>query len=175
MRLRWTLVYLCTLRLLLLFFFPVFTSIIWITACRPTNPVNGALALGTRLSMEDFMILREFCIILFNQEILPCIERRLAVLNKQVSDSRKGFKNVVKSFWRKPRDEAESSRGGLKYRYDKIESQILLLADTSFMIRDYETALTMYKYVRDDYKSDKVRGYTVFAKRINPLQDSEYM
>jgi hypothetical protein len=59
----------------------------------------------------------------------------------------------LKSFWRKPRD--ENARGGLKYRYDKIETQIMMLGDISFIIKDYETALSMYRLVRDDYKADK--------------------
>eukprot|EP01038_Epipyxis_sp_PR26KG_P005036 gene5036-7027_t len=121
----------------------------------PANPMNGEVAIGTRLSMEDFIKLQEFCLLLFNQEILPALERRLVYLNKQVNDARKGFKNVVKSFWRKPKDESEIVRGGIKYKYDKIESQILLLGDTSFIIKDYETAATMYRSVRDDFKSDK--------------------
>lgn len=81
----------------------------------------------------------------------------------QVNETRKGVKNVLKSFWRKPRDEAispssspKSSQGlSIRYRYDRIETQILLLADISFIIKDYETALSMYKLVRDDYKADK--------------------
>ena len=69
----------------------------------------------------------------------------------------------MKSFWRKPREEGNSPTNPklssnsttLRYRYDRIESQILFLADLSFMIHDYETAGSMYRLVRDDYKSDK--------------------
>eukprot|EP01034_Spumella_vulgaris_P025924 gene25924-32432_t len=121
----------------------------------PKNPVNGSPVLGCRLNMDDFMNLRQFCIDLFNHEIVPCIERRLAHLNRQVTDARKGVKNVLKSFWRKPREDADSKQGSVKYRYDKVETQILLLADLSFMIKDFETAASMYRLVRDDYKSDK--------------------
>lgn len=64
------------------------------------------------------------------------MERRLVFLHKTVSDSRKGVKNVLKSFWRKPRDEGLNFvKGGVRYRYDRIETQILLLADMSFMIK----------------------------------------
>lgn len=121
----------------------------------PRNPLSGAAVLGARLSMEDFMTMREFCISLFNQDIVPWLERKIAFLNKQVSDSRKGVKNVLKSFWRKPKDESEVTKGSVRYKFDKIESQTLFLADLSFMIRDYETALSMYKLVRDDFKADK--------------------
>jgi hypothetical protein len=121
----------------------------------PINPTNGLPVLGYRLSMEDFMTLRNFCVDLFNQFIVPNIERRLMFLNKQVNDNKKGMKNVLKSFWRKSREETESGKGQVKYRFDKIESQILLLADTSFMIKDFETAYAMYKLVKDDFRSDK--------------------
>jgi hypothetical protein len=121
----------------------------------PRDPFHHRVVLGNRLSVEDFMKLREFCIWLFNEQIVPAIEKRLTVLSKLVNDSRKGVKNVLKSFWRKPRDETETPKGSIKYRYDKIETQTLLLADTAFMVRDYETAASMYKLVRDDYKADK--------------------
>eukprot|EP00981_Chlorochromonas_danica_P002980 scaffold601_cov170-Ochromonas_danica.AAC.41 len=103
----------------------------------PRDPNTGKVVFGCRLS------------------VVPALERRLMVLGRQVNDARRGVKNVFKSFWRKPRDESDFARGGLKYRYDKIETQTLLLADTAFMVRDYETAASMYKQVRDEYKADK--------------------
>ena len=121
----------------------------------PKNPVTGMSVYGSRLSMEDFMAIREFCVLLYNQEIVPCLERKFIFLHKQVNDMRKGMKNVLKSFWRKPKDESDGIKGSVKYKYDKIESQILHLADLSFIVKDYETAHSMYKLVRDDFKSDK--------------------
>jgi hypothetical protein len=85
--------------------------------------------------MEDFMSLRDFCIALFQQDIVPILERRIMNLTKLVTDARKGMKNVLKSFWRKPREEVPQQRGGIKYRHDRIESQILLLADTCFIVK----------------------------------------
>ncbi|RYH31676.1 hypothetical protein EON65_02190 [archaeon] len=121
----------------------------------PRDSRTGKPVLGCRLSGDDFMRLREFCVWLFNEQIVPAIEKRLTVLNKLVKDARGGMKNVISRFWRKPRDESDSPKGGVKYRHDKIETQTLMLADTSFMVRDYETASSMYKLARDDYKSDK--------------------
>lgn len=100
----------------------------------PTNPVDGLRVLGSRLSMEDFMALREFCVAFFHKEVVPALERRIAFLTKQVNEARKGVKNVLKSFWRKPR-EASAVKGALRYTHDRIETQILLLADTSFVIK----------------------------------------
>ena len=69
--------------------------------------------------------------------MIPCLERRIANLTRIVSDARKGMKNVFKSLWRKPREEAHSYAGGaaLRYKIDRIEAQILLLADTLFIVK----------------------------------------
>jgi len=111
--------------------------------------------IGCRLSAEDFISMRNFIVDIYTQWIVPSMERRILIMNKVVNDARKGMRNVLKSFWRKPREESEQVKGGIKYRFDKIESQILFLADTSFSVRDYETAMSMYKLVRDDFKADK--------------------
>ena len=122
----------------------------------PLNPMDGKPVYGAYLSMEDFMAIRNFCILLYQNEIVPSIERKIVALTKIVSDARKGVKNVLKSLWRKPREEASIIvKGVVRYRYDKIESQILQLADASFVIRDYDSALSLYKLVREDFKADK--------------------
>jgi hypothetical protein len=69
----------------------------------PVNPLTGKPALGCRLVMEDFVSLKDFCVRLYHQEILPCLERRILVLTRGVNEARKGVKNVLKNFWRKPR------------------------------------------------------------------------
>jgi hypothetical protein len=43
----------------------------------------------------------------------------------------------------------------VKYRYDTIECQVRLLADTLFLMKDYEAAYSMYRLVKDDFKQDK--------------------
>jgi len=92
-----------------------------------------------------------------------------------VSDSKKGMKNVFKSFWRKPREEsipiyATSSPSPnsvmsltVRYKYDRPEAQTLLLADLSFMLKDYETAISMYRLVKEDFKSDKCNMHYAHA------------
>lgn len=118
---------------------------------------SGAKVYGACLSMEDFITIRDFCLSLYHLEIVPLLERRINNLSKIVADARRGVKNVIKSLWGggKKKEDAPLSATGLRYRVDRIEAQILLLADTCFIARDYETALTMYKMVREDFKSDK--------------------
>jgi hypothetical protein len=89
------------------------------------------------------------------KDVVPAMERRIMTLNTTVSNSRKGMKNVIKSWWRKPRDVEDRSSDSVDYRHDQIESQILLLADSAFVMKDYDTALSMYRMVRDDFKADK--------------------
>ena len=47
----------------------------------------------------------------------------------------------------------------VRYRYDAIESQTRLLADTLFLLKDYEAALSTYRLIRDDYKQDKAHTH----------------
>ena len=139
---------------------------------------GGQSVRGACLSSEDLLNLRDFVLELMEKIVIPALERRVFNLQANVTQSRKGVKNFVKSFWRKPRDseqpqpqqQQQQLDGSIRlrsnsptavslppalYRYDRIESQIRLLADTLFMMQDWEAALSNYKLVRDDYKSDK--------------------
>ena len=66
------------------------------------------------------------------------LERRIAALNKVVTDTRKGVRNVIKKmvFWKaKEEPPAGVKSSGIRYAYDRIEAQMLLLADTCFIIK----------------------------------------
>jgi hypothetical protein len=71
------------------------------------------------------------------------------------------------------REEELTSRvgqgGGVRYRYDRIEALILLLADTCFIIKDYETASSMYKLVKEDFRSDKSSLHLAHATVMGAL------
>jgi hypothetical protein len=136
-------------------YFPQHAPSIDLSRVLPISEVTHLPILGCRLSGDDFMKLQDFCAWLFSDHVAPQLERRITYLTHQVNESRKGMKNVLKSFWRKPKDESDFSRGGIKYRYDKIETQTMLLADLSFLVKDYDGALSMYRLVKDDYKADK--------------------
>jgi hypothetical protein len=55
------------------------------------------------------------------------------------------------------------------YRYDSIESQTRLLADSLFLMRDYDAALGMYRLIRDDFKQDKAHGHYASAQEMMAL------
>mmetsp|Transcript_143 Transcript_143/g.202 ORF Transcript_143/g.202 Transcript_143/m.202 type:complete len:2064 (-) Transcript_143:174-6365(-) len=154
---------------------------------------NKLFLRGMCLSMQDKNVMRRYMAQMITLSLLPCIERRISHLNVTVSNAKKGVKNVLKSFWRKPKDSGSNYSGGsmhgpgnsrhgrnnskhgnnavepvsldgnarccnlgdVRYSYDTIESQTRLLADTLFLVRDYESALSMYKLVKDDYRQDK--------------------
>ncbi|KAK1945804.1 Trafficking protein particle complex subunit 8 [Phytophthora citrophthora] len=113
---------------------------------------------GTLLSRDDVAQIRAFVRDFGLRFMLSSLEGRIFQLNEVVSAMKKGVKNVFKSWLRKPKDlrpSNTSSSGAVIYKCDSIESQTRLLADTAFLVRDYELALQMYRLVRDDFKSDK--------------------
>ena len=136
---------------------------------------------GMCLTDQDKLVIRRYVANMVTSGLLPALERRISNLNIAVGNQRRGVKNVFKSFWRTSKSKSSdasvagasmhgySAHGGVRgdnasahgpkadevrYKHDAIESQIRLLADTLFMVRDYEAALGMYKLVRDDYKHD---------------------
>ncbi|KAG5182392.1 ER-golgi trafficking TRAPP I complex 85 kDa subunit-domain-containing protein [Tribonema minus] len=154
---------------------------------------------GRRLSPDSLSELHKFVQAVAIQDVLPHMERRMATLNTTVTSQlrpaaaatshrsalsvsrtrcslRKGVKNVLKSWWRKPGGDTggqgpnsagmQSPEGGaggvwrgagatVQYPHDRIQSQIRLLADTAFIMQDYETAYGMYRMARDDFKADR--------------------
>lgn len=122
---------------------------------------DGSVVRGCCLSADDMLALKDLVHQLAIKEVVPAMEKRVTTLNTTVSSTRKGVKNVLKSWWRKPREASDdrnsSGAGGgqVQYRFDQIENQILLLADSAFVMKDVDTALSNYRLVRDDFKSDK--------------------
>lgn len=129
---------------------------------------------GACLSDADKRAIRRFVANMVVTGLVPAVERRIANLNAAVSNAKRGVKNVIKSLWRKPKESILTNVSGysdgqkesnnlqdaatgsfVKYRFDSIESQTRLLADTLFLVRDYEAALGIYRLVKDDYKHDK--------------------
>lgn len=138
-----------------------------------TDLWGGGGHFGTRLSANDRVLLRRYFQSLLTSSLLPALERRIATLNAIVSERKKGVRNLVKNFWRKPKEEtpskppnpnasptsaaasASTASSAVRYRFDSIESQTRLLGDTLFLMKDYEAALSIYRLIRDDYKADK--------------------
>ena len=122
-----------------------------------------------RLSAADADGLRRLAAELVHAVVVPALERRVAALHTNVAASRRGVRNVLKSWLRLPRDGGlppQASTGAVatlaspdmsppQYPHETIEAQIRLLADTAFAIGDLETALAHYRLARDDFKRDR--------------------
>lgn len=144
---------------------------------------------GCCLSPEDLGAIRDFVRVLASQVVVPSMERRILTLNATISSERKGMRNVIKSWWRKPREVgADPSTGGdgngagaggggggggATYRFDRSASQVRLLADSAFLMRDFETAASMYRMARDDFKGD--RAFLHYAAASEMLAISLYL
>jgi hypothetical protein len=139
---------------------------------------SGGGRCGHCLSQSDRSSLRRYLATMIASSLLPALERRIADLNITVTDKKKGVKNVFKSLWRKPKEESSPSRkatttSGVVYRYDSIESQVRLLADTLFLLRDWEAALGTYRLIKDDYKHDRAMMHYASVQEMMAL--SSYM
>ena len=153
---------------------------------------------GSCLSSKDKASLSKFIAQMVAMSVIPSLETRITTLNVEVANAKKGVKNVFNRFWRKPRESgnlngsihgdaiigsASSTNShmnqGLKrttslsnhviYRYDTIESQTRLLADTLFLVKDYDSALSMYRLVKDDYKHDQNLFHTASTNEMMAL------
>lgn len=137
-----------------------------------TDLWGGGGKRGNRLSHSDRLSIRRYMASIIASSLIPALERRISDLNHIVTEKKKGVRNVFKSLWRgappsNSTKELTSSTAAAdstttltankmsKYRYDSVESQVRLLADTLFLIKDYDAALNMYKLIKDDYKHDR--------------------
>lgn len=119
-----------------------------------------ALGLNNRegtclLSMDDLNEIKDFMQDFASNHIIPYMEQKIRVLNQQVATTRKGFRNQIKNLWWRKRDDVPEAPNGPMYTFTSIESQIRVLGDFAFMLRDYELALSNYKLLATDYKLDK--------------------
>ncbi|KAK3240229.1 hypothetical protein CYMTET_49920 [Cymbomonas tetramitiformis] len=117
---------------------------------------------GAQLTEDDLVTLDSLVKDFTIKVMLPYMENRVVSLNQQVTDTRKGLKNQLKSFWgyrkEKPKSGPEGQdalAGGGHYAYNSPESQLRILADLAFLLRDYELALSHYRLLAADYKADK--------------------
>ncbi|KAL2464074.1 Tetratricopeptide repeat (TPR)-like superfamily protein [Forsythia ovata] len=111
---------------------------------------------GCFLNVDDIDELRNAMQDLSSKHIIPHMELKIRMLNQQVSATRKGFKNQIKNlWWRKGKEDGPDNPNGPTYTFSSIETQIRVLGDHAFMLRDYELALSNYRLISTDYKLDK--------------------
>ncbi|GAX22513.1 hypothetical protein FisN_14Hh135 [Fistulifera solaris] len=138
---------------------------------------GGGGKLGNCLSMNDRASLRQFLTSLAVEALLPALEHRIATLNAIVSERKKGVRNALKSFWRtgKPKEsESTDENAGkgtdaVRYKFDTVENQTRLLADTLFLMADYEQAYGTYRLIKDDLKQDKAHAHYASVQELMAL------
>ncbi|MBA0625032.1 hypothetical protein Godav_010285 [Gossypium davidsonii] len=112
--------------------------------------------LGRFLKLDDLNEIKNLMQELSSKHIIPYMEQKIRLLNQQVSSTRKGFRNQFKNlWWRKGKEDALDTTNGPVYTFSSIESQIRVLGDYAFMLRDYELAVSSYRLISTDYKLDK--------------------
>lgn len=107
------------------------------------------------LTVDEVNEIKDFMQDFASNHIIPYMEQKIRVLNQQVATTRKGFRNQIKNLWWRKRDDVPEAPNGPMYTFTSIESQIRVLGDFAFMLRDYELALSNYKLLATDYKLDK--------------------
>lgn len=108
------------------------------------------------LDTNDIDQIKVFMQELTTKHIIPHMEQKIRALNQQVSATRKGFRNQIKNlWWRKGKEDTPDTPDGPAYTFSSTESQIRVLGDYAFMLRDYDLALSNYRLISTDYKLDK--------------------
>ncbi|XP_065855905.1 uncharacterized protein [Euphorbia lathyris] len=112
--------------------------------------------LGCFINIDDCNEIKDLMQELSSKHIIPYMEEKVRLLNQQVAATRKGFRNQIKNlWWRKGKEETQDSPDGPTYTFSSIESQIRVLGDYAFMLRDYELAMSNLRLISTDYKLDK--------------------
>lgn len=87
--------------------------------------------LGSCLSPTDIASIQGFVRFMMSDWLIPELQKRLFALNSQIAATKKGLKNVLKSWLRKPKEKTEIE-GDTIYSHASIESQVRMLADLAF-------------------------------------------
>ncbi|BDA40386.1 probable trafficking protein particle complex subunit 8 [Coccomyxa sp. Obi] len=146
---------------------------------RPPVPPAGYGACLTKANLDDIKrFLEDFAV----RALLPAMEARVRALNHQVTSTRKGLRNQLKTLlWRKQpgglgaaagRDSplgsvhggsvhggsaaaASANGSAVPYGGGSVEGQMRALADLAFMMQDYDTALSTLRLLASDLRADK--------------------
>nr|GEV78526.1 trafficking protein particle complex subunit 8 isoform X1 [Tanacetum cinerariifolium] len=120
------------------------------------SKASTGVHVGRLLNNKDIDEIRNFVRDLSSKDIIPYMEQKVRVLNQQVSATRKGFRNQIKNlWWRKGKEDTPDPQSVGQYTFNSIESQIRVLGDYAFMLRDYDLAMSNYRLLSTDYKLDK--------------------
>mmetsp|Transcript_3681 Transcript_3681/g.13240 ORF Transcript_3681/g.13240 Transcript_3681/m.13240 type:complete len:1302 (-) Transcript_3681:1632-5537(-) len=125
------------------------------TSLSSGSPSPPSTTLHSRLTEADKSQLGRVTKDLIVKGIIPFMEKRIRYVSHHVASARKGLMNQFKMrlFKRKDAIEDKSASGALNG--NSPETQLRLLADYAFMLKDYELAVSTYRLLVSDLKNDK--------------------
>jgi hypothetical protein len=114
---------------------------------------------GAGLAWDDIDRLNRAVETIVIHNAIPWMERKLATLDTNITAKRKGFRNQLKNFLRPVPDPAAIARSaGATLSLQQVEWQCRLAGDLAFHMRHYELALSYYRNVCGDFKTDRLFG-----------------
>jgi len=131
----------------------------------------GGIVRGIFLSQEDRKILGAKVSELVLKTLVPSLERKLAHLNHEVNEKRKGLGNTLKLMFtgRKSNRQSALSADGTGYHMTSIEAKIRQAADYALLMADYDTAAGHYRTAKGDYQHDKLYRLLATANELHGL------
>lgn len=99
------------------------------------------------------------------KHVIPFTRYKVRELDDSISKSRKGIKNSISYFFKKPdRGENEGLKEG--FRMNKSDQELRNLCDLAFVMQDYETANQISAYPYKDFKACKAFRFAASCLEI---------
>ena len=112
---------------------------------------------GLALSWDDIDRLNRAVETIVVNNAVPWMERKLATLDTNITAKRKGFRNQLKNFLRPVPDPAMAARtAGATLSLQQVEWQCRLAGDLAFHLGHYDLAMSYYRNVCGDFKTDRL-------------------
>jgi len=95
----------------------------------------------------------------------PFVQSTLKEMDVFLDRNKRGFRNTVKSFFKKGGDKADA----FTFQLDTVEHTTRYIADLSFQFGDYEVALAHYRSAANDFKGVKAWKHAAAAFEMQAL------
>ena len=105
---------------------------------------------GRSLSWEDVDRLNEAIVTVVLENAIPWMERKLQLLDANITAKRKGLRNQLRNFLR------SDQLGPKSATLQQVEWQCRLAGDLAFHLRHHELAFSYYRNVGSDFKTDRL-------------------
>ncbi|KAJ2787950.1 hypothetical protein GGI15_000289 [Coemansia interrupta] len=145
-------------------------SAIWSSHLASTQPLAGPsgpsadkdVCYGSMLSMRDVSAMRDAVKQMMVRSVVPHMQYVVRLLSDQTASQRRGITGRLFSAGRRYFGNASKANvtstgtdGDMYFRYDSPEAMMRLLADYSFMLKDFRFAQSVYQVARRDFLAEK--------------------